>query len=276
MDLAVARRWYETRAFSDDITLIREAHVAPWLRCNIWHVRGRDRDLVIDTGMGLRPLSEALPGLAQARPTLGIVTHSHFDHSGGLHQFDHRAGHPQEAAIMAAPDHHNTVADLGYLRAETFSALPYEGFHHSHFRVQPAPLTQLLDEGDVLDLGDRVFHVFHLPGHSPGSIALYEKRTGILFSGDVIYDGDLIDNLYHSDPEALAQSMARLRELPVSVIHGGHFQSFGRAKMQQIIDEYTAGGRRITDADSWLAGTAPSTCSVHGCTGAGDGGIDSP
>ena len=54
MRLQVAETWYETEAFSDDITLIRESHVAQWLRCNIWHVRGRDRELIIDTGMGLR------------------------------------------------------------------------------------------------------------------------------------------------------------------------------------------------------------------------------
>ncbi|MCC5968515.1 MAG: MBL fold metallo-hydrolase [Pararhodobacter sp.] len=258
MCLKVASRWYQTEKFTDGVTLIREAHVAPWLRCNIWHIRGRDRDLVIDTGMGLRPLAEALPGLAEARPALGIVTHSHFDHSGGLHQFDHRAGHAKEAAIMAAPDAQNTVADIGYVRAETFSALPYEGFRHTDFAVKPAPLTQLLDEGDVLDLGDRVFKVFHLPGHSPGSIALFEAQTGLLFSGDVVYDGDLIDNLYHSDPAQLAASMARLKELPVSVIHGGHFQSFDHARMIEIIDEYLAGGRRITDADSWLSGDTPN------------------
>lgn len=257
MCLSVARQWYETEKLAEGVTLIREAHVAKWLRCNIWHIRGRDRDLVIDTGMGLRPLAEALPGLAEARPTLGIVTHSHFDHSAGLHQFDQRGGHPAEAAIMATPNAHNTVADIGYVRDETFLALPYEGFCHTNFAVKPAPLTQLLDEGDVLDLGDRVFQVFHLPGHSPGSIALFEAKTGLLFSGDVVYDGDLIDNLYHSDPEELALSMARLKELPVSVIHGGHFQSFDRARMIEIIDEYLAGGRRIKSADNWLSGDMP-------------------
>lgn len=69
----------------------------------------------------------------------------------------------------------------------------------------------------------------------------------------------MIDNLYHSDPEQLATSMARLKDLPVSVIHGGHFRSFDRARMVEIIDEYLAGGRRITDADNWLTGAAPGS-----------------
>lgn len=253
MALKIADRWYETERMADGVTLIREAHVAPWLRCNIWHVRGRDRDLVIDTGLGLRPLAAEVEELGE-RPLTGIVTHTHFDHSGGLHEFATRCAHPLEAATMAAPDAHNTVADIGYVRAEAFLALPFAGFDHRSYAVRPAPITDPLEEGDVVDLGDRAFRVLHVPGHSPGSIALFEAETGILFSGDVVYDGDLIDNLYHSVPERLAESMARLRELPVRVVHGGHFASFGKERMGRIIDEYLAGGRRITGADDWIAG----------------------
>ena len=86
------------------------------------------------------------------------------------------------------PDLKNT-ATTGFVRAETFKALPYEGFVAEDYFVKPAALTGYLDEGDVVDLGNRHFQVLHLPGHSPGSIALYEKNTRILFSGDVIYDG---------------------------------------------------------------------------------------
>ena len=50
--LPLAERWYERKTIDDTITLLWEPHVVPLMRCNIWHVRGRDRDLVIDTGMG--------------------------------------------------------------------------------------------------------------------------------------------------------------------------------------------------------------------------------
>ncbi len=251
MTIKTARDWYESTSMGDGVTLIREIHVARWLRCNIWHVRGRDADLVVDTGMGLRPLPQEIARLSD-RPQIALMTHSHFDHAGGLCDFDVRCGHRHEAGIIAAPTPANTVADTGYVRAETFTALPWEGFSHADFVVRPAPLTRLLDEGDVIDLGDRVFHVFHLPGHSPGSIALYEASTGLLFSGDVIYDGALIDDLYHSKPEVLAASHARLRELPVTTVHGGHFGSFGQARMIELLDEYASGGLRIGPADAWL------------------------
>ena len=251
MTLKVAERWYETESMGDGISLIREIHVARWLRCNIWHVRGRDRDLIIDTGMGLRPLTREVALLA-GRPVTAIATHTHFDHAGGLHEFSERCGHRSEAELIANPTPSNTCADGGFVRAETFSALPYAGFSYEQFLVKPAPLTGFLDEGDVVDLGDRQFLVLHLPGHSPGSIALWEEKTGVLFSGDVVYDGAMYDTIYHSDPAVYRESLARLKALPVTAVHGGHYPSFGREQMLAIIAEFLAGGRRIVDAEAWI------------------------
>lgn len=253
----VARDWYKCRTLQDGVAHIHEIHVASWLRCNIWHVRGRDRDLIIDTGMGLRPLIGEIAQLSE-RPVTAIMTHCHFDHAGGMHEFPDRCGHRAEAEIIAAPTAANTVADSGYIRAETFTALPYAGFSHEDYLVRPAPLTGYLDEGDVIDLGDRVFNIFHLPGHSPGSIALFEAATGTLFSGDVVYDGILIDDLYHSDPEILSESHARLRDLPITAVHAGHFRSFGYDRMIKILNDYRAGGRRMGDPEAWIAGEIAS------------------
>ena len=249
---AVAKDWFAVAHMSDGISLIWEKHVAHWLRCNIWHVRGRDRDLIIDTGMGLRPMTQEVAQLS-GRPITALMTHSHFDHAGGMHEFCDRCGHRSEAGIIAEPTAANTVANTGYVRADTFTALPYAGFTHESYQVRPAPLTHTVDDGDVIDLGDRVLRVFHLPGHSPGSIALLEEATGLLFSGDVIYDGALIDNLYHSQAEVLLESHARLRELSVTTVHAGHYGSFGRDKMLDLLDEYQSGGLRLDDAASWIA-----------------------
>ena len=248
----VPHDWYETQSLGDGVTLITESHVAGWLRCNIWHVRGRDRDLLIDTGMGVRPLKVEVAALSE-RPITAIVTHSHFDHSGGLHEFEDRRGHAAEASVVAEPTPESTLSDGGFVRAESFRSPPHEGFEIEDYAVKPAPLTGHLDEGDLLDLGDRHFKVLHLPGHSPGSIGLYEAETQILFSGDAIYDGPLIDDIFHSDAEQYEETMRRLRELPVSVVHGGHSPSFGRETMVTIIDEYLAGGRRLGDSEAWVA-----------------------
>ena len=51
----------------------------------------------------------------------------------------------------------------------------------------------------MIDLGDRVFEVVHLPGHTPGSAGLIDRDSGVLFTGDVLYDGDLLDELPESN-----------------------------------------------------------------------------
>lgn len=95
----------------------------------------------------------------------------------------------------------------------------------------------------MIDLGDRVFEVIHVPGHSPGSIALWERASGVLLSGDAVYDGPLVDDAYHSRVPDYLDTMGRLRDLPVTVVHGGHFDSFGRDRHLALIDEYVAGKR---------------------------------
>ena len=95
-----------------------------------------------------------------------------------------------------------------------------------------------VEEGDIVDLGDRRFEILHIPGHSPGSIGLWEEATGILFSGDCIYDGPLLDGLSDSDITAYITSMKRLRDLPVRVVHAGHDASFGRDRLVELVDAY--------------------------------------
>ena len=250
-NLPVAAHWYEISDMGGGVSRILESHVAPWMRCNMWLIQGRDRNLLIDSGMGLRPLKAEIVALGE-KPVAAICSHCHFDHIGCAHEFETRLGHESEAAVHAAPDLDNSCA-RAWITGELLSALPYAGYSLSAYRLTPAALTGYLDEGDVIDVGDRVFNVFHLPGHSPGSIALYEKSTRTLFSGDVIYDGQLIDNAWHSAADSYRASLERLRELPVETVHAGHEASFGRERLLHLIDTYLSGGMRIADVGGFLA-----------------------
>lgn len=101
--------------------------------------------------------------------------------------------------------------------------------------MKAAPATRLLADGDIIDLGDRQFEVIHTPGHSPGGIALWEAASGVLISGDIVYDGPLVEETYHSNAEDYLRSMQRLARLPVRVVHGGHFPSFSGERLRDII-----------------------------------------
>lgn len=238
---AEAADWYRVDRLAHGVTHIEERWIKPFYRCNIWHVRGRERDLLIDSGLGSVSLVGAFPWLLE-RPILALASHAHFDHIGNHHEFRERAVHPAEAAVLADPDPHATLAGR-YATLEMFDRLPPGGFDPAAYRVASAPATRIVEAGDVIDLGDRAFSVLHVPGHSPGSIALWEARTGVLFSGDAVYDGPLVDDAFHSDVAAYLDTMQRLRELPVEAVHAGHFPSFGRTRYRELIDEYVAGRR---------------------------------
>lgn len=248
----MADPWFVTERVDDGITLITEPHVHPLLRCNVWHVRGRRNDLVVDTSLGLRPLRHLVEREVE-HDVLAVATHVHSDHIGGMHEFGARAIHPSEADQLAerglvhlasrvfGPAVCQPYADAGYEIPDLFvDAVPAGGLPAATLDRMPAPATRLLEAGDVVDLGDRAFEVLHLPGHSPGSIGLWEASTGLLFSGDAVYDGPLLDELDGSDIAAYVETMKRLRDLPVTVVHGGHEPSFGRARLVELCDAYLA------------------------------------
>ena len=262
MALPIADRWFERRRIDDTITLLWEPHVVELMRCNIWHVRGRDRDLVIDTGMGVMSLVDELEDLLD-RPVTAVATHGHDDHIGSHHEFDHCVAHPLEAPLLEDPPLRSLspleawgaemldgLARAGYVMTDPYfvTALP-AGMTLEGFRHQPARVTTLVDEGSSIDTGDRHFEVLHLPGHSPGSIGLWEAATGTLFSGDAVYDGPLLDELPESNIDHYCRTMERLIDLPVTVVHPGHDPSFGRTRLRELAGDYLARRGRVTTAD---------------------------
>lgn len=236
MDRATAATWYRIQPLGDGVTLIDEPWILPFYRCNCWHVAGRDRDLLVDTGMGVVPLRAQVP-LLRREEIVCVASHTHFDHIGAHHEFALRLVHPAEAAILADPDNRLTLADP-YVDDAIFTRLPPEPYRSADYRIRPAPATGLVVDGDVIDLGDRRFTVIHTPGHSPGGIALFEERTGILIAGDIVYDGPLVEDTYHSDAGDYLRSMRRLLELPVRIVHGGHFASFDGARLRAIVTDW--------------------------------------
>lgn len=225
--------WYHVEKLDNDIRLIGEPWIEPFYRCNIWHVRGAARDALIDSGMGVVSLRQQVP-LVTERELIAIASHTHYDHVGSHHEFEHRVVHSAEAQILAAPTRAATLADP-YVTDGIFTGLPPAPYSSTTYAVRAAPATRIVEDGNVIDLGNRVLEIVHTPGHSPGGIALWESATGTLFSGDIVYDGPLIEDTYHANAEDYLRSMKRLLELPVRTVHGGHFPSYGRERHHEII-----------------------------------------
>ncbi|MBD1852201.1 MBL fold metallo-hydrolase [Leptolyngbya sp. FACHB-711] len=242
---SVCESWFSTQKISDRLYLITEPHYYWFNRANLWLIKGQKQDLLIDTGLGVSSLRQYIASLID-KPLLAIASHIHFDHAGGMHEFDRRAIHAAEASALRTGDDYEALCtpNQGWVRQEDFHCLPHTGFTVEQYTLHGTEPTDILNEGDVLDLGDRVFEVLHLPGHSPGCIALYDPQAKELFSGDVVYDGELLDQLHCSHVSTYLSTFERLKKLPIETVYPGHYTVFNRERYHQILDEYLAAKRQ--------------------------------
>lgn len=164
----------------------------------VWDGRSPDA-LVLDPGMGA---AEALVRRVAANGLhVHVVanSHGHIDHV-----FDNAAMVRSSGAPLAIhPD----------------DAYRLDGRNSYGFTVEPSVAMQDLREGDQLRIGDLVFDVLHTPGHTEGSVCLYEERAGLLLAGDVLFAGSYgRTDLPGGDDDLMVASLARLaRDLPDAV-----------------------------------------------------------
>jgi glyoxylase-like metal-dependent hydrolase (beta-lactamase superfamily II) len=273
--LPVADRWFKSEKVNDWLGLITEPHVDEFLRCNIWHLRGADRDVVVDAGLGVHSLRAEVPHLFERDPAL-LLTHSHLDHIGGAHEFGVTYAHQAERAETPAPGslHRQALVDglqldlTPYIQALPelmVDAVPVSGYDVDSYRVRPPRVTKTINDGDTIDLGDRVLTALHLPGHSPGSIGLFEPHEGVLFSGDVVYDlppgEQLLDGIVGGDVAAYIETLDRLADMPIRVVYPGHGDPIDREQLLAVIQSYidSRGAHRRVIAPTGAMNSTPES-----------------
>ena len=158
----------------------------------VWDGRSPDA-LVLDPGMGAATALMERAAANELRVHLIANSHGHIDHV-----FDNAAVRRASDAPIAI--HHDDAYRL-------------DGHNAYGFEMEPSVAERELREGDQLTIGDLTFAVLHTPGHTEGSVCLYEERQHLLLSGDVLFAGSYgRTDLPGGDDEAMVSSLRRLAE----------------------------------------------------------------
>jgi hydroxyacylglutathione hydrolase len=164
-------------------------------------------DTVIDTGTGFNftRLYDFLKRFKISFEDIKWVinTHAHFDHIGGNGYFYNAkiAIHELDAPVLEMGD------------AEKSNAAFFNG------KIRPMKVEKKLKDKDLIN----GLKVIHTPGHSPGSICLYDEKKKILFSGDTIFaDGVGRTDILGGNEDDLINSLEKIEKLDVKILMPGH------------------------------------------------------
>ncbi len=210
--------WFRIREVVEQVFVIEEpGHVLSYL------VNGRRRSALIDTGLGMAPLRPALQDLTRADIVV-LNTHWHFDHVMGNPEFETIAIADEEHRLIQRAIDNSTLRRL-YIDTclATGQRLP-TGFKPEHCHYPGSVATQMLKDGDRIDLGGRQLTALATPGHTRGSLSFLDDRTGALFCGDLIYEGTLYAHFTDSDEMAYQVSIRTLlhHDAEIRLIFPGH------------------------------------------------------
>jgi hydroxyacylglutathione hydrolase len=172
---AEAGPWFKARKVADGVWCIDD-HGSD----NIYLVEGKEKALLIDTGLGVAKLNDFVKTLTRL-PVTVVNTHGHPDHAGGNDQFKSVFAHPLEFAAIrntSTAESRKRVAE-NMVRGAAADMVSIE-----EAVEMPAAELRPLTDGRMFDLGGRKIEVIETPGHTPGEIVLLDSANRIVFTGD--------------------------------------------------------------------------------------------
>jgi hydroxyacylglutathione hydrolase len=180
---------------------------------NAYVIQGAAACILVDPGDEAERILSFLDSRTLV-PTLIVATHGHLDHTAAIPEIV--AAYRSRGIGLDLAVHSLDSGYFGDKGEETnrrlFTAIRSLGYFRSYWRPIPAA-TILLSDGD--EIPGSAYRVIHSPGHSAGSICLYDEAASILLSGDTLFRGGVgRTDGPDSDSAALEASLRRLSELP--------------------------------------------------------------
>lgn len=199
-------------------------------------VLGEEKVLLIDTGMGVGSLRKLIDTLTDL-PVILVNTHCHPDHAGGNAEFDPAFINPADMDVF------EKMTTLEF-RSQDVSHMPGGAEFVTQLQPQgPTPIA--LKDGQEIDLGNRTVRIIFTPGHTRGSLCIYDNRTGSLFGGDTLIGrGTALKEWNSATVEDLYDSLMKLKEYKITAIYSGHDP---KGMSPDLLDRKIACARQLLD-----------------------------
>lgn len=174
--------------------------VSEYKLVNFFILEGKENSLLIDTGCGIGNVQEDALRVTE-KPLSIALTHGHFDHCGGIKSFATCFMHADDDTDTTR-NHYLNGAQMCRWYIENRVPIRFPGEGHMEALLAQAPTENNhtffsytpLEDGSMIDLGDRLVEAIHTPGHSNGSVCFLDKNARILFSGDTVNNSIIIPN----------------------------------------------------------------------------------
>ncbi|GEM_PF-105910 len=181
---------------------------------NTYIISSGNKVMIVDPGFDkfhAKELEETINFLKSTAPREVIIlnTHGHLDHFCGNLKIKGKLAEVGVNVLIAI--HKNDAYLLKDFSEHLLIRNIVPEYNLDVFDAQPHDPDLTIQDGDILEIGSLRFRVIHCPGHTKGSVVLYEQDRGILITGDVILDGGIgrVD-LPHSNPLDMYRSITRI------------------------------------------------------------------
>ncbi len=198
--------WFELYTVAPGVTAIYEPF--QWQEVISYLIEGEERALLFDTGNGIEDIRAVVDRLTN-KPITVINSHSHYDHVGGNHQFGRILSVSTDFSIEMEQGLQNEAVSEE-LSPPALCKRPPSGATAETHAIKPYTISGALKDGDVIDLGGRKLEVLQVPGHTSDAVALLERESGYLWTGDTYYAGPIWLFAPQTDLKAYRASIARL------------------------------------------------------------------
>lgn len=194
-----------------------------WEKVHSFLLLGEKKAILIDTGLGIGNIKKVVDDLTSL-PIEVYSTHFHWDHIGGHKYFSNITIHKEEKKWMEEGIPLSLSTIKSEIIKEPFSKKPPETFKIDEYKLFSGKPSQVITSDFLINAGNREILALHTPGHSPGHISFYDKKTRFLFPGDLFYMGIIYINYPSTDPEKYYGSIQKLANLNISRIFPSHYE----------------------------------------------------